>query len=180
MVLQAKCRHEAMRMVGDMNEWRMIHDPKDSVWIYLHLPSKPTIHVGRYIMHGSFGCWMMMNKKRKTRRLNHLSCPFHCQASCPSAPRSACWHGATARAPATTLEPLAIAPPVVATPAITTPALTPAASASATSSAPALEMVEVQTVMLPKSIIVVWGLKQTIMNDGCIWMGWMCMDCRWW
>lgn len=77
------------------------------------------------------------------------------QASCPSAPRSACWHGATARAPATTMEPPAIAPPVVATPAVTTPALTPAASASATSSAPALEMVEVQTVMLPKSIIVV-------------------------
>eukprot|EP00434_Breviolum_minutum_P017527 symbB.v1.2.015469.t1/scaffold1158.1/size134810/6 len=58
-------------------------------------------------------------------------------------------------APATTVEPPAIAPPVVATPAVTTPALTPAASASATSSAPALEMVEVQTVMLPKSIIVV-------------------------
>lgn len=65
---------------------------------------------------------------------------------------------------ATTVEPPAIAPPVVAAPAVTTPALTPAAASAsvATSSAPALgavEMVEVQTVMLPKSIVVVWGLK---------------------
>ena len=76
MVLQAKCRHEAMRMVGDMNEWRMIHDPKDSVWIYLHLPSKPTIHVGRYIMHGSFGCGMMMNKKKKNSKIEPSILPF--------------------------------------------------------------------------------------------------------
>ena len=103
--------------------------------------------------------------------MDPLGAEWCCQASCPSAPRSACWHGATARAPATTVEPPAIAPPAVATPAVTTPALTPAASASvATSSAPALEMVEVQTVMLPKSIIVVWGLKQK---------SWMISECGW-